>query len=291
MSSQTQPTLVLAFEGLSADAACALVPGVTSDEWTRLSIGRVRSDRDTFWRSLATGESRSRMPNEVGGRLSFRPMWSVLEQAGRVSACVAWPGTHASRIRDAALVTDAGCRVAAGPREAWLCPRTVAWPEEVWSRFREQRVHWEDVTLEQVRELVPELNGDAAEHEPLIRATRTRLAAVATVQSAAMGLVETAEPEVLFVWYGLGGDWPRVGILGKAWPRVQGFLRGCVGFLRTAFEHERVVVVTRDALQWTPGTADKFGEITGSRSLAPCDAGTTLFQLFRADAAGDRPSA
>ncbi|MEO0629497.1 MAG: hypothetical protein AAFY46_02060, partial [Planctomycetota bacterium] len=171
------------------------------------------------------------MSTPLDGRLSFLPIWNVLHRVGRASGCVNWPGTFVSRLRECPVVTDIACRVPSGPFEAWLCPPSVASPEGVWRRFDERRVHWEDVTMEQVRELLPDLRAEIPSDDPLVRAVRTTLATIGTVQSAAMDMAEHVRPDALFVWHGVTSDWPTTGPLGDALPRLRGLLRACNGFL------------------------------------------------------------
>lgn len=288
MNQQAERTLVIGFEGLSTEEAAALVPGVARDQWTSFPVDAGELGRDAFWWSVATGDSRRAMSIQIDGRVSRRPLWSVLDRMGRSSACVAWPRTFGSRIRDAAVVSDVACRVTGTTCDAWLCPPSVAWPTDVWERFRELRVHSEDITLEQVRELVPSLKANVPADAPLILALRAMLAAVSTVQAAAMDLINARAPESMFLWYGLGAEWPRSGLLANARPRALGFLHACVGFIRRALKPECVVVVTRDGLQLYAEQSADVHAWSRATPLRPWDAGATVFELLGAPTAADR---
>ncbi len=183
--------------------------------WLRAAPPR---DGPAAWAGLATGQLPEthgvvlREETWCGGRrpltlASWRapPVWATLEAAGIETASVDWPGARPGAVQAGTHIDPDFAEPAGATPELWSLPLRCA-PAAARSALRELRTHPTQITGEMLLPLVPRLAEIDQRRDTGLPRLATAMARAATVQAAAVWVLQHAAAEAVFVHHGWLGD-------------------------------------------------------------------------------------
>ena len=177
-------------------------------------VGAAHGDGPAAWATLVTGvqpEIHGLWTREEAWRGGVRPLsraswkvtpvWARLAAAGVSTGGVAWPGARPGANWPGVWFDEDVAEASSPDIETWALARRTARPDAR-EAIRDRRTHPTDITAAMLRGLVPDLDRIDQSRDATLPVLAVAMAEAATLQAAALWLLEARRPDVLFLYHG-----------------------------------------------------------------------------------------
>lgn len=168
--------------------------------WTSIATGK-RPYKHGIFGFLEPSEDRtSVVPISNIGRKS-KALWNILHQNGKRSLVVGWWPSHPAEPINGVMVSDLFYDISGKPSADWPLVKGSCWPESFSELLGELRVHPSDLTFEDLRPFMPNIERIHSSDSQLDGVCAKFLCEATTIQSIATELMETQPWDLAAIYF------------------------------------------------------------------------------------------